>query len=122
MGQKTFYCKVELQKVFESAWTFLGSDKKFGGRHARFLQLKESLESLQMPRGYVMCQESSRTVLPNSTDRGEEVGTMRTTNHHKTWVRKPRLVARNCDNCSRWEDDEHDEGNDQSNAGIVVFP
>ncbi|GFY02738.1 hypothetical protein TNCV_3506181 [Trichonephila clavipes] len=39
-------------------------------------------------------------------------------NQHSTWNHKYRLVGKNIDNSSRWEDDEPDEGCGQANVGI----
>ncbi|GFT85893.1 hypothetical protein TNCV_3255451 [Trichonephila clavipes] len=58
--------------------------------------------------------------LPNSTDEFRAVieGGMGTSNQHRTWDRKPRLVGENCDSSRRREDDVPDEGSGQANGGI----
>ncbi|GFU16494.1 hypothetical protein TNCV_836641 [Trichonephila clavipes] len=41
---------------------------------------------------------------------------MRTTNHHRIWNHKPRLIGESRDNICRWEENEQDEGIGQTNA------
>ncbi|GFV98697.1 hypothetical protein TNCV_1453831 [Trichonephila clavipes] len=64
--------------------------------------------------------KTKNRVLLNSTDksRGVIVGSMGTTNQHRTWGRKPRLAGEQWGDSNRWQNDEPDKESGQMNTGI----
>ncbi|GFY19870.1 hypothetical protein TNCV_2145631 [Trichonephila clavipes] len=61
---------------------------------------------------------TSNRVLQNSTDkfRSVIVGSIRMTNHKRTWNHKAHIVDKNRDNSTRLKNDEPEAGNGQANA------